>query len=66
MCLFVVLRDPCGTFYPHVGCIVRNAHHRSCFFAVQYQIRLVEQPTDVGARVMARHRMVSVAEGGSL
>ena len=47
---FVVLRGPCGTFYPHVGCIVRNAHHRSCFFAVQYQIRLVEQPTDVGAR----------------
>ena len=60
---FFLLPDLCRTFYPQLVSVrIRNAQDGARLLAIQHQIRLVEQAPDVGARVMARHRMIGVAE----
>lgn len=58
---FLCVRDLCGTFYPQ-GVGIGDAQHRARLLAIQDKVRLLEQATDVGARVMPRHRMVGVTE----
>jgi len=49
-----MLPDLCRTFCPQ-GIGVRDAQHRARFFAIEHEIRLLEQAPDVGACVMAGH-----------
>src|ERR1700724_2210992 len=57
------LRDPCGTFYPQNGLArVRDTQHGARFLAIQDQVRLLEQPTNIRTRVVAGHGMIGVAK----
>ena len=57
---FFLLRDLCGNAQARSR--ISDAQHSARLVAIQDQICLLEQPTDVGARIMAGHRMVSVAK----
>ena len=43
---------------------IRDAQNSACSAALQDQIRLLDQVTDIGAGVMAGHGMMGVAEEG--
>jgi len=58
---FFILPDLCRTLYPQALC-VRNAQHRARFLSSQHQVRLPKQSADVGARIVACHRMVGIAK----
>ena len=62
---FFLLPDPCRTFCPQRRLSrVRDTQHGACFLTIQDQVRLLEQATDIGARVMAGHRMIGMAKQG--
>ena len=53
---FLLLRDSCGTFYPQRGFPrVGDTKHSARFLAIQDQIRLFEQATDIRTRVVTGH-----------
>jgi hypothetical protein len=60
----------CATFAPlliHRNALpsrIRDAQNSACSAALQDQIRLLDQVTDIGAGVMAGHGMMGVAEEG--
>jgi len=60
---FLLLPDRCRTFCPQGACVgIRDAQHRACFLAIQYEVRLLEQAADIRTRIMSRHRMIRMAE----
>jgi hypothetical protein len=59
------LWECCGTFVLQRSfcyLTIRHAQHGACLLPVQHQIRLAQQAADVGARVMADHRLRGVSE----
>jgi hypothetical protein len=60
---FLLLSDLCRTFYAQARRrSVRNAQYSARFLPIENQVRLPEQAADIGARVMAGHRMIGVAK----
>jgi hypothetical protein len=59
---FLLLSDLCRTFYAQARRrSVRNAQYSARFLPIENQVRLPEQAADIGARVMAGHRMQDFA-----
>lgn len=59
----LLLPDRCRTFYPQLpGIRIRDAQHGARLLAIQHEVSLLKQAPDIGARVMARHRVVRMAE----
>ena len=58
-----MLPDLCRTFYPQFASVrIGDAQPGPRVLAIQHEVCLLEQAANVGARVMASHRMIGVAE----